>query len=217
MPEPWALGTANDFIHLPLQLLAQGFERLLKLTYALAWMKQHGHLPDTRTFRQFGHRVDRLTDELVTLVATQLEYASRPAVQDDLDFLRSDPLLRSHLQLLSAFGTWSRYYHFEEFLGAVHGDEADPELTWDRIEMEILASVEGGLALLQHPGRADEVQRLLSEQITSVLERFARAITRMWTLGALHPEAQRLTGIIGDFLFLHDRDLGTHPSQRRRR
>lgn len=33
------LDGANDFYHLPMQLLAQGFERLLKLTIALAELK----------------------------------------------------------------------------------------------------------------------------------------------------------------------------------
>ena len=82
--ELWALGPGNDFLHLPLQLLAQGFERLLKLTYALAWMKQHGVLPEAQMFRRdFGHRVDQLTDELVKLVETQPEYVNRQAVQED--------------------------------------------------------------------------------------------------------------------------------------
>lgn len=219
--ELWALDGSNGLVHLPLQLLAQGFERLLKLTYALAWMKQHGELPATKTFRnKFGHHIGVLTDALVDLVATQQEYTARPTVQDDLEFIRSDPQLRSqrsHLDLLSTFGTWSRYYRFEEFLGAVNDEKDDPERTWERMEMEILKSVDGGMALLGDPRHANEVQQLLNERITSVLERFARAITRMWTLGALHPEAKRLTGIIGDFLFIHDRDLGTDPSQRRRR
>lgn len=216
--ELWALGPANDFVHLPLQLLAQGFERLLKLTYALAWMKKHDELPATTVFKtKFGHRIDLLTDELVQLVETEPDYANRPAIQEDLEFLRSDPLLRRHLQLLTDFGTCSRYYHFEEFLGVEHIDEADPERTWDRMEMDIIETIDGGMALLHDPRRADELQRLLIERITGVLDRFGRAVTRMWTLGALHPQAMRMTGLIGGFLFLHDRELGTDPSQRRRR
>src|SRR5665811_927437 len=39
------LDAANDFHHLPMQLLSQGFERLLKVTYALAIREHSGELP----------------------------------------------------------------------------------------------------------------------------------------------------------------------------
>ena len=49
----------------------------------------------------------------------------------------------------------------------------------------------------------------LAAKQTETLQRAARAIARMWTLGPAQPHAQRLTGLIGRFLFIMDDDLGT--------
>lgn len=42
------LSLANGFYHLPFQLLAQGLERFLKLTYAMTELGETGNLPAPR-------------------------------------------------------------------------------------------------------------------------------------------------------------------------
>lgn len=219
--EIWRLDGGNDFVHLPLQLLAQGFERFLKLTYALALLKRDGALPSPAVFRgrgAYGHNIVRLTDDLVAVVEAEPEYVSRPAVQDDFRFIRHDSELRRILHLLSTFGTWSRYYQFEAFLApsGVEPDD-DPDRGWQEIEMDVFRCQSDGMELLADPHRRDEVYRRIAEHVTGVLERFARAITRMWTLGALHGEARRHLGVINAFLFLRDQNLGSSPLPRRAR
>lgn len=203
------LDGANDFYHLPMQLLAQGFERLLKLTLALAELETKGKLPTSKRLKSaYGHDIVALTDAVVELVADRPTYADRPAVQEDLDFLRRDTHLRRMLGVLSTFGAWSRYYRLEEFLNPdqVKPDD-DPDRAWEAIESEVLR---------QHPDWSQQLDpqgagvafEAIAEDITATLDRFARAITRMWTLGALHAEAGRQLGMIKDFLFLRDQELG---------
>lgn len=67
--------------------------------------------------------------------------------------------------------------------------------------MDIVRSQPEGLVLLASAHSSDVYKRI-SEPVTVILERFARAITRMWTLGAVHEEGRRYTGIINNFLFL---------------
>lgn len=111
------LDGANDFYHLPIQLLAQGFERLLKLTLALAELESSGALPSSKRLRvDYGHNIVAVTDAVVDLVADRRAYARRPAVQDDLNFIRHDSNLRWMLTVLSTFGKWRRYYRLDEFL-----------------------------------------------------------------------------------------------------
>ena len=62
----------------------------------------------------------------VEQVATQPDYVSRPAVQDDLAFIRHDTHLRQMLGVLSTFGTWSRYYRLEAFLDLARRLAAEP-------------------------------------------------------------------------------------------
>jgi hypothetical protein len=217
----WALDGANDFVHLPLQLLAQGFERLLKVTLALALLERDGELPQPSTFKGKGgyrHDIVKLTDDLVDIAAARPDYIRRPAVRDDIDFIRNDAALDRILQLLTAFGKWSRYNTFEQFLAPEAVEpERDPEQQWRDIEMDVVRSQPEGLTLLASPDSQAEVYRRIAEHLTGVLERFARAIARMWTLGALHEEARRYSGIVGGFLFLRDEDLGASPLPRRNR
>jgi hypothetical protein len=203
------LDGANDFYHLPMQLLAQGFERLLKLTLALAEFGISGELPTPKRLRNdFKHNIVALTDAVVEQVATQPDYVCRPAVQDDLDFIRHDTHLRQMLGVLSTFGTWSRYYRLAEFLDPDGLDsDDDPDRAWEAIESAVLRRHPDWLEQLDPTadGRAFET---IARDITATLDRFARAITRMWTLGALHPEARRHLGMIKGFLYLRDHELG---------
>jgi hypothetical protein len=203
------LDGANDFYHLPMQLLAQGFERLLKLTLALAELQATGALPPSKHLRvEYGHDIVALTDAVVERVANQPAYARRPAVQEDLDFIRDDAHLRQMLAVLSTFGTWSRYYRLEEFLDP-HGvaPEDDPDLAWEAIETEILRRHPDWIQQLD-PKEGGLAFETIARDITATLDRFARAITRMWTLGALHEEARHHLGTIKGFLFLRDHELG---------
>lgn len=196
-----------DDPHLALQLLAQGFERLLKLTYALAFLKRHGALPTVATFkRQYGHNLVSLRDDLLTIVRDEPTYANRPAVRDDLDFMANDADLHRYLQLLSTFGTWSRYYRFQQFLGDPNLlPQDDPDREWDRLQSDALRrSGPDWFVVVASPTGTQETRRRIALHITSVLDRFARALTWMWTLGAVHEDARRHIGAIADFVFLKD-------------
>lgn len=204
-----SIDAANDFYHLPMQLLAQGFERLLKLTYALAKLKQEGQLPKSTDIRhKYGHNLSRLTDDLIALVEAEPDYIGRPAVKADIEFMRNDTDLRRILDLLSTFGAGSRYFRFDEFLDpASVNDDDDPDRAWEAMEGEIIRRDPAWLEKVKTGDR--RAYREAAETIAGLLEQFGRAITRMWTLGAVHEEARAHLGVIKDFLFLRDHELGT--------
>lgn len=204
------LDAANDFHHLPMQLLSQGFERLLKVTYALVIREHSGELPTVAEFRRrYGHDLTKINSALIDLVASNDEYANRPAVRDDLDFLSNDPHLARVLKLLSSFGTWSRYYNLGVLLDPSSATgEDDPALAWQEIEREALGRMPEGLDRLGQPAEQADLFQEIYEEISKTLDRFTRAISRMWTLGPLGPEGQRHMGLIKEFLFLRDEELG---------
>ena len=105
-----ALGLASDFYDLPLQLLAQGLERFLKVTYAMAELGRAGTLPSPAQMKRYGHDLQSLTDDLVQIVSTSKACVRRPAVQEDMSFVRSSTELRAVLAHLGDFGKRNRYY-----------------------------------------------------------------------------------------------------------
>lgn len=112
------------------------------------------------------------------------------------------------LSVLSTFGTWSRYYRLEEFLDPSGVDvDDDPDRAWEAIESEVLRRHPDWIEQLD-PTAQGQAFETIARDITTTLDRFARAITRMWTLGALHSEARAHLGMIKGFLFLRDDELG---------
>ena len=127
----WDGGEDRRFV--AMQLLAQGFERFLKVTKAVIQLNTEGALPTSKQFRtEYGHGLSKLMES------------------NAVEFQRK----------------------------------------W-------------------YPA--------LAAKQTETLQRAARAVARMWTLGPASENGRRLTGIIKRFLFLTDDKLSTpyncHPAQ----
>lgn len=213
----WSLDGTNDRYHLPLQLLSQGIERLLKLTYVLGILEATGRMPSSKELRaEFGHDLMKLVDAVVALADDDEDFSSRPAVADDLAFVRTDDDLRSMLEILSDFGQQGRYHNLETLLHQGSGDRGpSPEEAWQRLEAGILRRHPEWFERRGMPEFTSGWYEVLAGDITSVLQRFLRATCRMWTLGPLGDEGRRLTGTINRFLFLTDDRLGVprHPTR----
>lgn len=202
------LSLANDFYHLPMQLLAQGLERFLKLTYAMAELGDSGALPTAKTMKSLGHDIAAIADALIGRIERH-EACVGGEVQDDLEFIRSDPDLRRVLALLTEFGNRGRYHRLDEFLDPESADgDSDPCRRWQAFELEIAQRRPDWLDALGTHQRATELQREASAHIASLIDRFSRAIARMWTIGPLPEEARRYTGLVSRFVALRDEDLG---------
>ena len=79
------------------------------------------------------------------------------------------------------------------------------KLEWDSIFFEVPV-----YALhLTSAVTIEELYEKIGTRLISRLERFARALCRLFTIGGLGPEAAQYTGIIAPFLFLSDDKLGT--------
>jgi hypothetical protein len=132
-----------------MQLLAQGLERFLKVTYALAYAGRSAALPGRDDMKlRYGHKLIRITDDLVELAEQSDAYAKRPAVQEDIEFIREDADLRQLLQILSEFGSESRYHRLDKFLDPDSVEEDEPAQKWAAFETAVA---------LRHPDWAGEV------------------------------------------------------------
>jgi len=194
---------SGGFHHLPLQLLAQGLERFLKLTYAFAVLQGSRELPSIREMRAFGHDLEGLADALVGLVAP------RHRVQGDLEFICSDSDLRSLLRLLSDFGKEGRYHHLNAFLApsSVRIDDS-PLLRWSEFETEFASGQPDWIERIGSYEGSEQVFGEVALSVAALIDRFTRAIARMWTQGALPEEAASYVSQLMRFLGLRDEQLG---------
>lgn len=127
---------------------------------------------------------------------------------DDQAFLTSDSLLQEVLACLSHYGKGGRYHDLDVICSKQQiGDS--PESVWQRLEMSIVEGEPALKKLLIDPRAGNVLYRKLNRKFQVVLERFIRALCHLFTLGPISEEGKRFTGILGNFLFLRNEDLGS--------
>ena len=204
-----SIGAGNDFYHLPLLTLASGFERFMKVTLCFRWIEEHGSFPTANAFPsgRSGHDLKRLLDKVRAECFLNDYVNNIPVAQGDIEYLNSGGLL-SFISVLSEFGQAARYYNLDVIVGRnVQTD--DPDAAWQRLETEILLSRKDLMDDFEADPINNRVRVEINTEVVARLERFARAIARLYTIGKIGSEAKRYLAYIGCFLHLEDAELGT--------
>ena len=101
---------ANDFYHLPHQLLASGLERLMKCYICLVYEARNGVYPSFDYVKKLGHDLICLKDRIVSEFYTTNNI---PLLEQDLQFITGDADLQAIIRILSEFGKFARYYNLD--------------------------------------------------------------------------------------------------------
>ena len=195
----------NTFYHLPHQLLASGFERLMKCYIAVVRKGHDGTYPDRKAMQSLGHDLESL---LETICTKHYGGTHRLLVRQDLDFIRTDPVQKDCVRILSLFGKKGRYYNLDVVSGARH-EPIDPKVEWEALE----SRVEDPIPYLSDTERLhrDYYPRVHSVLIAK-MERLVRAIAMQFTLGGhADPEGEigRLSVVYHKFRKLKNDQFGT--------
>jgi hypothetical protein len=201
------IDAANDQFHVPMLLLANGFERLMKAILCYRILHDEGRYPrrgEVPKTHDLSHLLGGVVEELF-----DDEYVTRPAIREDRAYLTQDPRLQNLIKALSDFGEAAgRYYN----LDVVQGLDPlipSPDEAWSGIEMAVLKEDEAWFEALGDPSQIEPTHQRIGRELLAAFERLARALARTFTLSRISPEAKVETGVIGDFLFLQDHEIGT--------
>ena len=195
----------NTFYHLPHQLLASGFERLMKCYISLVYSGQYGSYPDKKYMKSLGHNLEELLERIC---ADCYGGKVRPFVQREFDFITTDLVLRQCIRILSLFGEKGRYYNLDIVTGAAE-TPIDPTGEWKDLEL----AVEDATPFLSdlEALHRDYYPRVHS-QLIAKMERLVRAIAMQFTLGDHADQGGKLSqtsSIYTDFRNLRDEKCGT--------
>lgn len=206
---------SNDELHLPMQLLSQGLERLLKLTWALGRSREVGALPSHKEVKSVSHDLLRLDGEVLALGARCEEFVRRPLIQSELAFARDDPILRDMLSALSDFATVARYRDLDLLLGHA-ATIPDVRQRWSSIEKQVLELDPEWASKAADPAGAwwDVWYANLASDLVSRLQHYIRLIAFMWTLGPLGDLGRRYYSPLREYVHLQDDRFGEAPSYR---
>ena len=203
------LDGGNDFYHLPLLILASGFERFMKVLLCLRALEVHGEFSGGKPFRtgREGHNLDLLLERIKEDCFSKRYLEETPVASEDMSFLKSAELIR-FINVLSQFGQSARYYSFDVLLGKTPKTE-DPESLWQHLEAEIVQQRDDLMKLIGASGGSEKIHHEVATHVVATLERFVRALSRLFTIGGIGNDAKRFVGYISVFLHLADEELGS--------
>ena len=193
--------------------MSQGFERLLKLTMTLILSAEGAH-PSSKDFKkQYGHRLLPPLDDILAKARADAELMERQALRDDIDFCASDRHLREMFDIFGEFGQGGRYHNLDVVLDS-SSQADDPMRRWDALEMALHGEDPKWYRLMESDPALWSRRwypHLAATQVEA-LQRAARFLVRLWTLGPARADGQRLSGLLRRFLFLTDDQLASLPN-----
>jgi len=206
---------STDFFHLPILLLASGFERMMKIIICCHYLENSGNYPTRAIFQKGrrGHDLVYLLSQITQDCFSDTYLERIPAAKFDITFLRTDPKLSTIVQIFSDFGQSARYYNLNVVLGEQEpGPSPDDE--WKKLEMEILKEDPSWLQRICNPKETNSIHRQINTALTIQCEKLARALARLFTIGGLGSKARQISPHTNHFLFLMDDELGKTDYER---
>lgn len=195
-------------LNLPLLLLAQGFERLLKLVIVLGRFEFEHTLVESKTLKKrYGHQLLKLKEDAVKLMA-ESDYAKpSTALRDDFEFLNDSEDLRVLLSALEAYARYGRYHDLEALTGNnaqfdLHGLVSMIQSRFTEKRPEFLQEA----YFRSDPSLGIFHSALLADLSVTIL-RFTRALSRTYTFGLLGEYGLRSSPVLNRFLRLSDDEL----------
>jgi len=183
-----------------LQTLSLGLELLMKVVLSLHASNTDGRfLTPKELKRQYGHSLEK------SFNAIHESFASTPVVGVDLDLLSDDLVSTRLLNILTDFGEGGRFHAFDSLTSTLSDS---PNEQWSELEIDILGSHPREANLLG-TDRWSEAFEVVSRELLVRIERLARVLSRLFTLGHLGADGKRLSPHVLRFSGVMDRDLGT--------
>lgn len=189
--------------HLAFSLLVNGFERLMKCIICFWFFKKNATFPDVK---KYGHRLIDLKKEVLG-ICEDMNYRKRcPASDQDMDFLEHDETLNEIILLLSKFGEKSRYYSFDS-LARVEIDYDNPYEVIEEIEKKIVDRNPKLKELQFANGMYSEFIKGLNNEYRKLFRKLARAFCRLFTLGDLGKDAEKMYSHVAEFINIMNHQL----------
>jgi hypothetical protein len=202
------LDMANDFYHLPFQLLSSGLERLMKCHICLGYHELHNSYPDSKTLKAFGGRNGHDLIELKKNILS--DYFKNQNIQsliEDEQFLTNDTDLQTLIYLLSEFGKYARYHNLDIVTAAVN-PSVDVKQLWSDYETAIVLADNTLLEKLSDFEYQSEANTFITQSIISKIEKLVCGISRQFTIGRLGKKALQYSPVYFEFILLRDNQLG---------
>lgn len=177
---------------LPFFLIAAGVERLLKIILIVDYVQKNNAYPKANSVYKEGgegHDLVKLLDKVINIWENSSSLMDRTATKEDFKYLKNDKSFRNLIKALGEFNTHLRYYN----LNLITKETTNFYVSKKKLDTVFTKGIK-------------------KEKLVAQIDRFIRALSRMFTLGDFGEDGKRLSPHLFDFLFLLEEDLGTLKS-----
>lgn len=194
--------------HVVLQLLASGFERVIKILLLLKEKHLTGKYPELLKakdkFKNYnnGHGIETMLDELISYGKTIHSMQTIPMLREDLEFIELDKFFREFLKIITEFSIQQRYYYIDTIVSNKPNLNFNP---FTRFKAFVYSFSEGGdLSQLSY----EQEERYFIHKAIVCIEKGVRAISKFFIhcLGDLGRQHYK---DFSNFILLNDKDLGS--------
>jgi len=154
-----------------------------------------------------------LLDDILAKARADADLMQSPPLRDDIDFCASDGHLREMLHIFGEFGEKDRYHYLDVVLDGRSSTD-DPMRRWEALETAIRSEDRKWYRLMESdpPLWSERWYPHLAATQIEALQRVARFLVRLWTLGPARADGQRFSGLLRRFRSLTDDQLASLPS-----
>jgi hypothetical protein len=199
----------NDFYYPLMLTLANGIERLMKIIICFHILESTGKFPSSYPWegkKRKGHDLVFLLGYITTHCFSDEYLKKIPVAKDDIGFLRNDNHVLEIVRILSDFAQSARYYNLDLIKGQKNYDS--PKNEWQKLESIILKERPDWNNLINIDLNLDEMYKHINREIIIRLEKFVRALSRLFTIGGLGQKAKQYSSAVFLFVQLSDSQLG---------
>lgn len=200
----------NDFYHPLMLTLASGIERFMKVIICFHILETTGTFPSVYPWeakkKQIGHDLVFLLAHITTHCFSDVYLRKIPVAKGDIDYLRNDTHVLEIVRILSAFGQAARYYNLDLIKG--QKTYSSPKDEWQKLESIILREKSDWQKLIDTDLYLEETYKHINQEIILRIEKFVRALSRLFTIGGLGQKAKQYSSAVFPFVQLSDEQLG---------
>lgn len=195
----------NSYCELPMITTSFGIENLIKSLIVIHYwndIDQINKLNNNQGIKT--HKLSTLLENL-TDICEEKKF-NRPALQSDLIFMKTNKHLEDLINLFSKYGQGGRYYSLDMILKE-KSSHSNPIEEWEKVKNSFLDERQDVKDRFFNEPQYDYHPEIMKELII-ILERFFRALSRLFTLGDFGELAKKMSPLVYTFLMKMDKDLG---------
>jgi len=192
--------------HVPMQLLASGFERLAKILLILKEKHVSGEFPIVESNKNYfakydnGHGINKMIDELIEYSSTVESMKNIPLLIENIEFIKSDEKFRAYLTIITEFSKHQRYYYIDSITN-LERKETNSFVNFKRLINSYAEEID--ISKITY----DEEEMYILLSMVSTIEKGVRSLSSFFTHG-LGIEGKKHYGEFGNFILLRDKDFG---------